>query len=130
MRAEEYLSLRFNPAFSVVEKSLFLMIRGCVWPGESVGQSRCLRLVEPVTSSHPKGTTMNKRRQHGEGLQADLEALAVQIEAGEREDRRMAAQERREDRERAAAGKPPKRRPRPDITTFEGFASGGVVPRE
>lgn len=81
------------------------------------------------TRSQPeKRTIMNKRRHPDDGLQADLEALAVQIEAGEREDRRRAAQERREDRERAAVGKPPKRR-RKDSTTFEGFASGGVVPR-
>lgn len=86
-------------------------------------------------SQSEKRTILNKRRHPDNGIQADLEALAVQIEAGEREDRRRAAQdrrrvaqERREDLERAAVGKPPKRR-RTDITTFEGFAGGGVAPR-
>ena len=62
-----------------------------------------------MTQQHPKDT-----------IQADLEALAKVFEAEEREDRRKEAQRRRD-------GLP---EPKRDIRAFEGFADGGVAPRD
>lgn len=62
-------------------------------------------------------------------LEAELEAMAARFEAEDREDCRIAAQERREDKERAARGLPPKKRPRPKIRTY-GFTDTAVTPRD
>lgn len=62
-----------------------------------------------MTQHHPK-----------DSLQTDLEALAEVFEAEEREDRRREAQRRRD-------GLP---EPERDIRTFDGFADGGVAPRD
>ena len=62
-----------------------------------------------MTQQHPKDT-----------LQSDLEALAEVFEAEDREDRRMDAQRRRD-------GLP---EPKRDLRTFDGFADGGVAPRD
>lgn len=61
-----------------------------------------------MTQHHPK-----------DSLQADMEALAEVFEAEDLEDRRKEAQRRRD-------GLP---EPERDIRTFDGFADGGVVPR-
>ncbi len=60
-------------------------------------------------------------QQHpNDSLQSDLEALAKVFEAEDREDRRAEAQRRRD-------GLP---EPKRDIRTFDGFADGGVAPRD
>ena len=55
-----------------------------------------------------------------DSLQYDLEALAEVFEAEDREDRRREAQRRRD-------GLP---EPKRDIRAFDGFANGGVAPRD
>lgn len=62
---------------------------------------------------------MNHPRKPDDALQADLERLAAQFEAEEREDRRADAERRRK-------GLP---EPVRDITTYSGFADGGAAPR-
>lgn len=60
-------------------------------------------------------------RQHPhDSIRADLEALAVVFEAEEREDRRIAAQRRRD-------GLP---EPERHIRALSGFADGGAAPRQ
>lgn len=61
-----------------------------------------------MTQHHPKDT-----------LQSDLEALGTVFEAEEREDRRIAAQRRRDGLSE----------PERNIRAFESFADGGAAPR-
>lgn len=62
---------------------------------------------------------MTQHHTPDDALQADLEALGEQFEAEEREDRRADAERRRK-------GLP---EPERNITTYPGFADGGVAPR-
>lgn len=62
---------------------------------------------------------MNHLRKPNDALQADLERLAAQFEAEEREDRRADAERRRK-------GLP---EPERDIRAYPGFADAGAVPR-
>lgn len=62
---------------------------------------------------------MTQRHSHDD-LQADLVRVAAEMEAEDREDRRIEAQRRRE-------GIP---EPERDIRAFDGFADGGATPRD